>query len=309
MTGSTKKLPIPKDMKEKPFWTVSGANKIPLRIVSALFNNQDDYYSPAKDKALATYDIAESAKKFKPDLLMAYQLQKTDGFIVVDIEPDGLKDNPYKGLPFIYLEHSRHNGLHGILPFYPTDKELLDRVVIKDNNHKTEFLMSNHFVTFTEDILELDQIKARFNYAYSDQFQKELTEILLSLKPKVEEVKAIVTDFSKELSKNLTAKDHEFINSLNVTFPELTLNDDASVIEAKFIAHVSYLVFKNYRLTKDDYKTKFLPIVYEVLEKNMPYRKKHNQVFDYADVGKMSHRQRDILKMTSYVWNQKFKNY
>ena len=294
------KLPLPESLTNARLWTLSSPDKVPLDPVSYGFNKPYGW-SPTKGSRLRTFSEVIQVLFEYPDrgYLPALRVQNTSGYLVVDIEPEALPDTYYESLPYIYLEWSKNKGLHGILPYRGDSKRLKQTTVIVDRDHQTEFMLHNHFITFTGNQIPLDQLDERKALASRSDFQDRLAGFLEGFLPEDAPRPEEVTSPLDE--RPLSPVERDWVSFLVGT--SLPLKDEGNTSDSEFRKYVELafsLVYKAPDLPREDVRR----LVYHAAKRLVPYRKKHAKELRSADYGTIPYQTRDIVKAVDYVWTQ-----
>lgn len=211
------------------------------------------------------------------DMQPAYRLNPQSYHLIVDIEPLGrVPTNPYRDWPFIYLEQSRHGGLHGILPI-SSSALATELPVVKDKPHETEFLLNKHFITFTNNTFPVAPNATMI--ANSSKFQTELKDLLHELHPYIDH------DENGDIPSNgldaitarvLTTREINHVYALDLTPKKFTPDDDKSVREFTWATQAAgeLLATNHYRELND-----LLAPLRFYADLTFPKRRKHARVF------------------------------
>lgn len=285
---------IPIDLLKRPVWTLTDYDtKVPLDPDRIAYGMKGGFNIHSNLFPLDTLHEYIS-KSLKP----SPRLRSFDPYIFIDIEPpkdgsDVLK-HPFANWPYLYLEYSKHHGLHGILPF--KSKELQDLVIYKDVKYNTEFIHKNHFVTFTGNEIPVSKNPSHFDYEkYILAKLKEQKENTVELK-----IDNITTSWSDYFKKDLTDQQINLLSHVAFKKWNAFQNDDMSRREASFLAScANHILRKQSTLTSNELAF----LVWKVAEKLMPYRKKHYMTAHYSLIGFATYRQYSVVRASMLVWN------
>lgn len=139
-------------------WTVSTKDKVPLDMFMWKYHGRICGAKFHDDASLVS--LSELIGLLGQPANYAYWLDSVDdGFVVVDIEPacpENIK-NKLLRLPYVYGERSMSGkGYHLVVPItteFDDCPELLTKPAIKEK-HKWYEILTNHFVTFTGNIIQ-----------------------------------------------------------------------------------------------------------------------------------------------------------
>lgn len=285
-------MPLPQSLKDAKLWTLSNKDKLPLDPKS--YHRTKPYgWSPTKGSPLLDYEGVKRHQR--PGLLPAlYVSSKNLPFLVVDVESEAMPHSKYNHLPYLYLEWSMNKGLHGILPLIGRPFE---ESVIVDEDHHTEFMLNRHFITFTEDEIELDQLQERRDYAYSQDFQQGLRNHLASFiqqTPLIDKPKT--QDTLPEALKGYYYQAMTGMKSFNP--PQ---DHQISHLEMQYYnALIYFFLDKNPNLSNED----LFALLKQTVASLMPDREKYHEQRNTRQFGQVTKQEYDLLKAISYVRNQ-----
>lgn len=306
-------LTIPKALKELPLWTLSDNDKKPIS-PKAYYKQNPWGWSPTKSKEdpLLTYKevITHLERIQRPGWLPALRLVPDIGYIITDVEPEGMQleqANKYEFLPYVYLEYSKNNGLHGILPFQPQNKDIYDKLtVIKDNPHHTEIMIHNHFLTFSGKQIEIDELDKRYAIATSESFQKQFETFLRGFIVDVDENykgKQIDSLFEQPLTRvtqALMLKGGALIKPFTMDVDQSDPSKDysRSALEFRKYCEITHFCLdQKPELSLDDLTS----VVYQLAKRKVPYRPKHEEPRHHSQYGTLTFKELDILNAINYV--------
>lgn len=302
---------FPQALALRECWTLSSTNKIPLDATLLTKTYGMYHYNPTKRPKLYTREQMQPLLEKYPECQLCCKMTKESQFLAVDIEPEGMvKTNPYLTLPFIYLEFSTNNGLHGLIPF--TKASELSKGIFKDETHHTEFFAFDHFISWTGRTAVLKTLTENKKIAQSEDIQEKLLKLLNYLGGPLE------TDhhyFNQQsiTHYDLTPSDQQlalYIQTQLKSFNGYPLGCDQSRIDAKYMAHVIGKCFVIDPTLKNlqNYRTRLLPIACYLIDQQLPYRKKHRVKANFTHYGYTTNRMRSIESIARFLIQKEQRN-
>lgn len=306
-----RQLQLPKALKEQKAWTLSDGQKKPLDV--RYLNRRTPYgWSPRYHSPLLTYseiiDVLEkhSGKDYLPSIRLSPKL----GYLIVDIEPEGMPDNKYEAWPYVYAEYSKNGGYHGILPFQPDDQTIYDQTVIVDQENQTELMLNNHFLTFTAKTIPLENLPKRVALSTSKTFQRKLEVYLKQFIRPVKEHFKGVSDYETFFNQPLTPLTRglyaQGLALLKPLKPQTLLQSAKDHDEENTPSHLEYrhyLTMAYFYLGKAPQLTleELAPLVYQTAQHLTPKREKQDTTFHSSKYGEIKYQEYDILNAINYA--------
>ena len=269
-------------IKDKPKWTVSDNEKMPIDIYALVHKNC--IYGASMDRGYNPLVTLDELCDILPNATNnAFSLDAiTDKFVVLDIEPD-CPEKIKKSLlqmPYLYGEVSMSGkGYHLVFPLPDCIKDYpiaQTKIVMKEEHGYYEILMS-HYVTFTRNVIP----PTTGTKSFEELFQK--------MAAAQKETKRLDIDVSNELSLDDIPYIDDILRLLYKQHYTKTINDfygDNSKYEYGYMGFLHYklctilkvsCIQENGHDYTDDEKTW---ILYTVAKEQFEYRAKHDETRD-----------------------------
>lgn len=277
---------IPDELKSEKIWTYTRTDfdektqkdlKIPMDPVAldlGIFNGISSY------DHLLTFEQLKLVKNVPENWLPAFQLNaKKNQWGMIDVEPEGMLDkNPYLKFKYDYVEASRHGGLHGLIKF-PKETSFINKTAVKLHQVTSEILLNHHFITLT------GKPATMYDPQYTD-INQLTSGVESTIKSQVEieekQIDVRLDETEKPLSKNAQT----LFDMLNIKKLSMPIGVDKSEWEFSTLVRQYHALFDNYHnymvLLNDDEQ---IMLMYKAAKKALPYRKKHDRMFNNSAHG------------------------
>lgn len=280
---------LPQSLINDKIWVYSDENKVPIDPKMLFYNIKKGLMDLEN---AANLQQLNSLPNIPTTWQPAFRLQASKNHLaVVDIEPPGMQSsNPWLTLPYLYVENSRHDGLHGIVQLeslFGSDISKwkgLNKTVIKMNDIHTEILLNNHFITLTgknpSQLYQPNNSVDKTNFV--DLLQQHLT-LTTSSDTLHASINQHISDYEKTpLSDNTK----NLFQQLNLT--PLTMPDDVDKSEWEFTVlskgfwSLKRNHYQSMQLLTYDEQLKLLFTIARIV---LPYREKHDREFNDTQHG------------------------